>query len=368
MEIGQLSTLAETADWASRSAYWRREQKPISLRRRGPSLILCGHGLSLSVDKGTLLIRDGLTHYPQERIERRIFPGDPTRPQRILILDGSGNLSLAALDWLRAQGIALIRIDFSGAATVIAGNIGYAADPPAWRRQMAVHADQRRKLATARLLIEHKLANSAATLRACLPDTEHRAKALAVIAEKTTVLRQRKPLTISQLHGVEGRAAKVYFDAWVGAQLTWKALKRHPIPESWRSIGQRQSLVTGKKGKNRDASHPLNAMLNYAYAVLEAHVRLEVLARGYDPRLGFLHSGYRGAPALVHDLMEPLRPVLDAAILRFALAETFTGADFMLRPDGVCRLNQQLARRVAQIAAEVCATAGSALPSRLLSN
>lgn len=60
--------------------------------------------------------------------------------------------------------------------------------------------------------------------------------------------------------------------------------------------------------------------------------------------------------------MEPLRPVVDAAILRFALGETFSGADFMLRPDGVCRLNPQLARRVAQIAAEACAKSCLSLP------
>jgi hypothetical protein len=48
--------------------------------------------------------------------------------------------------------------------------------------------------------------------------------------------------------------------------------------------------------------------------------------------------------------MEPLRPVVDAAILKFVLAQTFSGADFILRSDGVVRLNPQLARRVAQIA------------------
>lgn len=353
------------SDWRERSARWlegSRRPKQVRRKRDDTPLVLCGHGLSLRVEKGALLIRDGLTHYPQERFEHHIFPGDPTRPQRIIILDGSGNLSLAALDWLRAQDMALIRVDFSGAAAVIAGNIGYAADPAAWRRQVAAHADPRRKLATARLLIERKLANSVETLRACLPDSALRTKALEVIAEKQAALRQRQPRTISHLHGIEGRAAKVYFDAWAGTPIAWKAPKRHPIPESWRAIGQRQSLVTGKKGKNRDASHPLNAMLNYAYAVLEAHVRLEVLTRGFDPCLGFLHSGYRGAPALVFDLMEPLRPVIDAAILRFALSETFAGTDFTLRPDGVCRLNPQLARRVAQIATDASLKPMAGLP------
>lgn len=289
MKSSRLSTLDETSDWASRCAYWQAPAKPTGRRVRGAPLILCGHGLSLNIDKGALLIRDGLTHYPQQRIERRIFPGDPTRPQRIIMLDGSGSLSLAALDWLRTQDIALIRVDFSGAAMVIAGSAGYAADPAAWRRQMAIHADPRRRLAHARRLIERKLVNSADTLRHCLPATEHSAHALNAIGSRLTELRSPKALSLSDLHGIEGGAAKVYFSAWVGTPLQWKAVKRHPVPDNWRAIDRRQSLVTGKKGKNRDASHPLNAMLNYAYAVLEAHVRLEVLSRGYDPALGVLH-------------------------------------------------------------------------------
>ena len=31
---------------------------------------------------------------------------------------------------------------------------------------------------------------------------------------------------------------------------------------------------------------------------------------------------------------------------------TFTGADFSIQPDGVCRLNPELARRVAQLTLE----------------
>jgi CRISP-associated protein Cas1 len=44
-------------------------------------LILCGHGVSLNVDGGTLLIRNGLTHYPQRRDEFRFFKGEPAIPR-----------------------------------------------------------------------------------------------------------------------------------------------------------------------------------------------------------------------------------------------------------------------------------------------
>jgi CRISP-associated protein Cas1 len=59
-----------------------------------------------------------------------------------------------------------------------------------------------------------------------------------------------------------------------------------------------------------------------------------------------MHVDYRDGPAFVLDKMEPLRPAVDHAVLRFALANELHSADFVLRSDGVCRLNPQLAGHV----------------------
>ena len=68
----------------------------------------------------------------------------------------------------------------------------------------------------------------------------------------------------------------------------------------------------------------MNAILNYAYAVLESHVRIEVISRGYDPTIGYLHAFEKYRAALVCDLMEPLRPVVDRAVLEFVQQQTVT--------------------------------------------
>lgn len=92
--------------------------------------------------------------------------------------------------------------------------------------------------------------------------------------------------------------------------------------------------------------HPINAMLNYAYAILENHVRTQIVAQGFDPSIGYLHASDPERHALVFDLMEPLRPLVDQLILGFISANTFTPRDFTLRSDGVCRVNPQLTRRL----------------------
>ena len=78
--------------------------------RRQPSrdpLILAGHGVSLRIEAGTLLIRNGFTHYPQKQETYRYFKGDADLPPRIIMLDGSGSITFDVLTLAqRAEGAA----------------------------------------------------------------------------------------------------------------------------------------------------------------------------------------------------------------------------------------------------------------------
>jgi CRISP-associated protein Cas1 len=77
---------------------------------------------------------------------------------------------------------------------------------------------------------------------------------------------------------------------------------------------------------NRHASHPVYAMLNYAYAVLESQVRIAAISQRLDPTIGYQHACRPGRAALVYDLMEPLRPRVDCLLLDFVLSHTFSKA------------------------------------------
>src|SRR6516165_602658 len=58
---------------------------------------------------------------------------------------------------------------------------------------------------------------------------------------------------------------------------------------------------------NRNASHPVNAILNYAYTVLQSEIQISAISDGYDPTIGIMHEGSDGSAAFVFDLMEPRR-------------------------------------------------------------
>jgi CRISP-associated protein Cas1 len=139
-------------------------------------------------------------------------------------------------------------------------------------------------------------------------------------------------------------APLLIFVLWQGTPIKWRGTSRRPIPENWHAIEQRSSPF--HLAGNRNAAHPINTMLNYAYTVLESEVRIKVIAKGYDPMIGIMHDGRDGSSKFVFDLMEPERPKVDRVVLDFVKTTVFDPADFTIRSDGVVRLNPQLARAV----------------------
>ena len=61
----------------------------------------------------------------------------------------------------------------------------------------------------------------------------------------------------------------------------------------------------------------VNALFNYAYAVLLSCVLQRLLALGLDPTFGIFHQPRAHAAPLAYDIMEPFRPAFDANVSRW---------------------------------------------------
>lgn len=68
--------------------------------------------------------------------------------------------------------------------------------------------------------------------------------------------------------------------------------------------------------RDLDGGDPTNAALNYGYGVLRAIVARAVVASGLCPAFGIFHRNKYDAFALVDDLIEPFRPVVDVCVAR----------------------------------------------------
>ena len=333
--------------WSARNESWIANgeravaRRSVGDRSREP-IVLCGHGVLLRVDGGALCIRNGLTHRGHKPEQLRLFPGERSLPPRIIMLDGSGSISFDVLSWLSAQCIPLIRLDWQGDVISTIGGPGSAYLPERIAWQTATRADNEARLAFCCDLIVDKIANSATTLRTALPNTAARSAALEVADLVMERLTRREVGSVMDVHMAEARAAGAYFKAWKGLPIRWKGLKQRPVPDRWLQAETRRSFSLRFRSTNRNASHPVNAMLNYAYAILHSQVQTEVVAAGYDPARGVMHESRLDSRAFVLDMIEPRRPFVDAAILKFVAANAFSGADFTIRTDGVCRLAPQL--------------------------
>ena len=119
------------------------------------------------------------------------------------------------------------------------------------------------------------------------------------------------------------------------------------------------SEANGYKASNKSATDPVNAMLNYAYAVCFTEAVHACHAVGLDPAFGMGHGTDKDSQGLALDLVETLRPVADTVVLSmldhgegipfgqngkpaYLSADSFSELD-----DGTCRICPPLTYRLA---------------------
>ena len=342
----ELNTICPNNDdlWPERGNYWISKLNPIpqyKARKRRVihrPLVLSGHGIHLRIECGTLVIKCGFTHYPQNREEYRFFPSDRQLPSRIVILDGDGSITFDALKWMSEQNVPMVQINWRG-EVVSVGGAHYSAEPDLVKHQLAILSSGK-GFEYSTWLIQRKIENCRATILYISGGSQEAEPILNQLKKQETALREKPPANLGALLGVEGMAALTYFRYWQMLPLRWKGTGKKPIPEDWLRIGSR----IASHEKNQYARHPINAILNYAYGVLENQVRAQLSATGVDPTIGYIHSCGENRHSLVFDLMEPVRPIMDKRILAFILGRTFSPGDFILNKNGICRLHPQFAR------------------------
>jgi CRISPR-associated endonuclease Cas1 len=198
-------------------------------------------------------------------------------------------------------------------------------------------------LSLARELIDRKLAGQEIVAREKLCDPET-AEAIA---------NRRKELhaatTTDEIRVCEARAGAAYWVGWRGVRMQFPKKDQRRVPDHWLSFGSRTSPHSGFSP--RVAVNPMNAILNYTYAILEAETSLAIAAMGLDPGMGLLHVDNDRRDSLACDLMEVVRPEVDAFLFDWVSRTPFRRDWFFEERNGNCRLMAEFTVTLSETAA-----------------
>lgn len=199
------------------------------------------------------------------------------------------------------------------------------------REQYRRADDEAASLVVARNCIAAKIANQRTVLMRAIRDHggDERTKTLEATCAELAYNAQTtaRMTTLDMLRGLEGDAAKRYFDVFP-----------HLITNP--------AFVFDGRNK-RPPTDPVNALLSFLYAMLAHDCRSACETVGLDPQVGFLHRDRPGRASLALDLMEELRPVLaDRLVLSLINRQQVKASDFTIKETGAVEMKEATRKAV----------------------
>lgn len=260
-------------------------------------LIASGSDIHVSVRRGCLTIKDGRGTRTIERVPSGVY-------DRLVINGHKGVMTLEAMAWCQDYGMSWTVLYRDRGA--IASNTGAVGNAKTLRQQAQAEKAEH----VTRVLLAEKINGQADNAETLLRDPD-RAKRIRAHADTLMVT--------PHLTTPEGHAAHIYWNAWkTRVHVPWTVDDMLKVPDRWLRFDKRKSLYW--LDKNRCATDPVNALLNYSYQVGLSKCVEACHAVGMSPLIGMSHGRYKKMsqeqqPAMALDLLEPLRPRLDRIVL-----------------------------------------------------
>lgn len=202
------------------------------------------------------------------------------------------------------------------------------------RRQQYRRADSpESSAAIASAIVTAKIANSRTVLQRALRDRPDTAEApqmeQTVRNLRVSLNTLTKPLPLDQVRGIEGDAARAYFQ-----------VLNHLI------TAQKEEFFYFERSR-RPPLDNMNALLSFLYTLLAHDVASAVQAVGFDPAVGFLHRDRPGRPGLSLDIMEEFRAfIADRLALSLINLRQVQGSGFRTTESGAVAMDDATRKEV----------------------
>lgn len=257
----------------------------------------------------------------------------PLHHLQAVVCFGHVSLSTPLMHKLAESGITLVLLNTNGRFMArlegaVSGNVllrqaqhRLASDDPA------------RALALARAIVAGKLKNQRQVLLRGSRDakTAEEQAPLDRAAQDLAASLRALPAAgdLDTLRGVEGEAARTYFEA---------------INRLVRADRRETFAMNGRS--RRPPRDRMNALLSFLYAMWMNDCRSACEAAGLDAQVGFLHALRPGRAALALDLVEEFRPFADRLALSLVNRAQVNAEDFDIREGGAVALRDDARKAV----------------------
>lgn len=291
--------------------------------------LLRGYGVSISLKNNRVILKDGIDIFTNKSEKEEWFVTQI--PYEKIVISGKGYVSTEAIKLLSEKNINVILLDSFGNLIANMNNVMSSSTATNYRiGQYDMFRDPVKRLYLQKQLLTAKL-NSQIEFFGSLNNAE--------VDEGIRKLIEYKKQIESQTDGkgllvIESRSGHSYF--------------RNYAKMFDKKYGFESRHGGGLVMSNRYASDVINALLNYGYSVLAGEIAKFVNGVGLDPYFGFYHKMHTSFQALVYDLIEPFRCLVEYSVYKFASPVNHHGVrkrEYAWTREGKIVLDTNLIRR-----------------------
>ena len=261
--------------------------------------MLKGYGVSINLKDNRLCLKGGRDPFTGEQDTEEWFVSQI--PYKRIVISGKGYLSTEAVQLLTDHNINIILTDTYGNLITAMHKVMSSSKATIYRMaQYDTFRDVGKIAYLQKQALRAKLQSQISFLES-LQESELTGCTAGLNKHIEQIERQKDK---RNLLSIEAGAGSLYFRHYT-------SLFDHKYGFNSRSGG-------GTKTGNRYASDVINALLNYGYSVLAAEIAKFVHRSGLDPYFGFFHKMDTSFQALVYDLIEPFRWLVEYTVYKMA--------------------------------------------------
>jgi CRISPR-associated protein Cas1 len=317
------------------------------------TLFLTGYGLSVSVKNTRLVFKQGLDPFTTNKQKANELPTSACDFDKVVI-QGKGFVSTEALQRLAEANINVVMLDKRGKLFSYFHQIG-GHEPLIRQKQYDCFRDEAKLDYLRKWIVSEKIQSQIQLFKDM---TEQPRRYYNSYNKKWQINNNQ--------HSSMNYSIKVHPEAKEQIKRVIPSMERHlallPKAKGLREIMKveadvgklyyptfalafKQELGFTSRNSRRtfrpsDASDIINALLNYGFSILYAEITKQLNALGLDCFVGFYHKNHTSQLALVYDMIEPFRHLIDRSV--FEIQDSIRKKDYIFSRDGIVVLSDEI--------------------------